>query len=118
MPREHADIEESILKIISAAGGRIRKIWPPNESGEYKFEITGTYRFCENIDNHHRKNHIYFVVDPGRNIYYQKCHDSQCLGYQSMSRPLVSTPSNRLAKRAAIPSQTVCPPGKRRRVEY
>ena len=118
MPPEYADIEDFILDIISAEGERIRNIWSADEHGQYTFEITGTYRFCENLGRHHRKNHIYFVVHPVRNTYYQKCHDVECLDYRSRSQPIFSTPSKGSNKRGATPSNADFFGGKRRRTEY
>lgn len=51
--------------------------------GRYKFEITGSYRYCENIKRHHKKNQIFFIVDPVERTYCQRCHDTECYGFQS-----------------------------------
>ena len=88
MPVQYTDSETYIINIIRPQGGRIRKIWAPDDEGNYQFEITGTYRYCENIRQHHKKNHIYFLVDPIRRTYSQKCHDPDCLDYQSPARTI------------------------------
>jgi hypothetical protein len=82
-PSKYADIEQFIATKVGADGGRIRKTSPPDSQGRYKFEITGSYRYCENIRRHHKKNQIFFIVDPVRKTYIQKCHDSECYGFQS-----------------------------------
>ncbi|GKB96621.1 hypothetical protein Tco_0982758 [Tanacetum coccineum] len=43
-------------------------------------------RFCENIGREHKSNHVMYVVDLQRNVYYQKCYDPDCRGYQSPFR--------------------------------
>lgn len=86
MPAQYQDSELFIVNIIRLEGGRIRKIWAPDEQGRYQLEITGTYRYCENIGRHHKKNHIYFLVDPDQRTYCQKCHDPDCSGFQSITR--------------------------------
>ncbi|KAI4383136.1 hypothetical protein MLD38_009012 [Melastoma candidum] len=43
-------------------------------------------RFCERIGREHKSNHVIYVFDLKRAIYYQKCHDPDCRGYRSPSR--------------------------------
>ncbi|CAF2912442.1 unnamed protein product [Rotaria sp. Silwood2] len=88
LPSEYADIEHFIGQIVESTGGRIRKIRPINEHGIYRFEITGSYRYCENVHRHHKKNHIYFIVNPIERTLYQKCYDPGCQGFRSRSRPI------------------------------
>jgi hypothetical protein len=75
-------------------GARIRKVKPPKPNGRglYRIEITGNYRYCENIKEHHKKNQVYFFVDPVNKVYYQKCHDPDCQGYQSAKQPIYTNP--------------------------
>lgn len=86
MPSKYSTSEQAINDVINSEGGRIRKIWAPDERGRYQIEITGTYRYCENIHRHHRKNNIYFVLDPIRKTYYQKCHDPECVHFRSCTK--------------------------------
>jgi hypothetical protein len=83
MPPEYADIEEFITTMLAAFNGRIRKVRPLESRGMYRIEITGNYRYCENIKAQHKKNNVYFLVDPVKKIYYQKCYDPDCQGFQS-----------------------------------
>ncbi len=83
LPSEYADIEQFIAAKVGTVGGRIRKILPPDSQGRYRFEITGSYRYCENIQRHHKKNQIFFLVDPVKKTYIQKCYDFDCYGFQS-----------------------------------
>jgi hypothetical protein len=106
MPFRYADSEQAIIDIINSEGGRIRKIWAPDEQGRYQFEITGTYRYCENIRLHHRKNHVYFIVDPIHKTYYQKCHDPQCFGFQSAIKKLSTNEKHTPMKRREPVSST------------
>ena len=83
-PPEYADIEEFFATMVGAFGARIRKIRPPRDTrGIYRVEIVGDYRYCNNIQQHHKKNQVYFLVDPKKKIYYQKCYDPECQGFQS-----------------------------------
>jgi hypothetical protein len=88
MPPEYADIEEYIATMVTAFGGRIRKVRPPDKYGRYRMEITGNYRYCDNIKAHHKKNQVYFLVDPIKKVYYQKCHDPDCQGFQTAGKPI------------------------------
>jgi hypothetical protein len=94
LPDEYADIEQFITTKVEAFGGRIRKILPLNSQGRYKFEICGSYRYCENIKRHHKKNQIYFIVDPIKKTYVQKCHDSECYGFQSPLQYINNDPNS------------------------
>lgn len=96
LPDEYANIEQFISAKVEASGGRIRKIYPLSLQGQYKFEIGGSYRYCENIRRHHKKNSIYFIVNIVTKTYIQKCHDPQCYGFQSaMKRIGGNEPTNR-----------------------
>ncbi|CAF1656448.1 unnamed protein product [Didymodactylos carnosus] len=94
LPPEYADIEKFIAEMVGATGGRIRKIRPLDQRGTYRFEITGTYRYCENIHRQHKKNQIYFIIDPIKRIYYQKCYDPDCQGFRSRSRTIIDGHTN------------------------
>ncbi|CAF2523960.1 unnamed protein product [Rotaria sp. Silwood2] len=83
LPNQCADIKNFIATKVGAFDGRIRKISPPDSKGRYKFDITGSYRYCENVKRHHKKNQIYFIVDPIKGTYFQKCYDPECYGFQS-----------------------------------
>ncbi|XP_070016280.1 uncharacterized protein [Nicotiana sylvestris] len=45
-------------------------------------------RYCERIGRQHKSNHVIYVVDLRRAVYYQKCHDPDCRGYRSPLRPV------------------------------
>ena len=74
--------------MISGFGGRIRKVRPLDENGKYRLEITGNYRYCENVKRHHKANQIYFLVNPLEKTYYQKCYDPECHHFQSAKRKI------------------------------
>ncbi len=86
LPSEYADIEQFINQLVRSADGRIRKIRPLNKYGTYRFEITGSYRYCENIHRNHSDNQIYFIVDPIKRTFFQKCYDPDCQHFRSQSR--------------------------------
>lgn len=85
---EYSYIEQYISDLVGASGGRIRKIWPGDVDGLYKFEFCGGYRYCENIKAHHQKRTVYFMVDPKNKTYYQMCYDSQCTGFRSATKKI------------------------------
>ncbi|CAF1518500.1 unnamed protein product [Rotaria sordida] len=92
MPAEYADIERFISNMVESFSGRIRKIRPPLDArGKYRIEITGNYRYCDNIQRHHKKNQVYFLVDPINRVYYQRCHDRDCQGFQSAKHKIPTT---------------------------
>ncbi|CAF1218438.1 unnamed protein product [Rotaria magnacalcarata] len=92
-PDEYADIEEFITNKVKEFNGRIRKIWPLDSRGNYKVDIGGSYRYCENIQRDHKKNGIYFIVNPIKKTYFQKCHDLQCYGFQSAIKYITKDPT-------------------------
>jgi len=92
LPDEYVDIEQFITTKVGAFGGRIRKIWPPDLQGRYTFEISGSYRYCENVQRNHKQNKIYFIVDPIKKTYIQKCHDSECYRFQSTLKHIDNDP--------------------------
>ena len=88
LPAQYADIEQYISATVGAVGGQIRKIIALSSPGRYKIEIGGSYRYCEKIRRHHKKNQIYFIVDAIRKTYVQRCHDPQCYGFQSTRKQI------------------------------
>lgn len=46
------------------------------------------YRWCGNIQRHHKSNGVYFVVDLQHGYMYQKCYDPECRAYRSPCRAL------------------------------
>ncbi len=87
MPPEYADLEQFFVTMLGVSG-RIRKVRPPNARGIYRIEIGGNYRYCENIKAQHKKNQVYFLVDPIQKVYYQKCYDPDCQGFQSAKQKI------------------------------
>ncbi|KAG2280748.1 hypothetical protein Bca52824_051968 [Brassica carinata] len=45
-------------------------------------------RYCERIGREHKSNHVMYIVDIRRGIYYQKCYDPDCRDYRSPIRPV------------------------------
>ncbi len=89
LPIEYAGIELFIVNLVGIFGGRIKNICMPDVLGRYKIEITGSYRYCENIKKHHKKSQIYFLVDPIKKIFYQKCYHKTCLGFRSSKKKII-----------------------------
>jgi hypothetical protein len=90
MPPEYADIEAFFVTLIGAYDGRIRKVRPPGQYRTFRLEITGNYRYCDNIKRHHLKNQIYFLVDTTRRSYTQRCYDPECDGFQSAKKSILT----------------------------
>ncbi|CAF1610423.1 unnamed protein product [Adineta ricciae] len=88
MPENYAHIEQFINNMVMPDGGRIRKIHSPKSDGTYKIEITGKYRYCENVRRHHKNNRVYSLVDTVNNVYYQKCYDPDCHNFRSAAHRL------------------------------
>lgn len=68
---------QNIVKKSTTKPGYIRcwSYFPSSETLLYNIE---NYRYCENINRHHKSNHIMFIADLKEGIYYQKCYDSEC----------------------------------------
>ena len=93
LPIEYADIQDYIGHIVGSFGGRIRKVRAPTgQQRMYRVEITGDYHYCDNVKRHHKTNGIYFLVDPIRRVYYQRCYDPHCAGFQSAMQH-INTPT-------------------------
>lgn len=79
----YTDIERFISDKVGSVGGRIRKISFWGTEGKYKFEICGSYRYCDNVRQHHKENEIFFIVNPVNRSYVQRCNDPDCCEFQS-----------------------------------
>jgi hypothetical protein len=62
------------------------------------------YVDCENVHQHHRKNHIYFIVDPIKKTYCQKCHDPQCFDFESVVRIMSTNQAHAPVRRRPLSS--------------
>ncbi|XP_071447756.1 DNA-directed primase/polymerase protein-like [Hetaerina americana] len=84
----HCVLEKFVTELISPCG-RIRKrtVTSTPKGQRIQFDIQD-YRFCAKVGRHHRSNNIYIVLDGSRGTWYQKCHDPDCIGFQSVERQL------------------------------
>lgn len=82
-------LDEFILSVASVGNipGKIHSWYLYSESGFMVYNMTKN-RYCERIGRHHKSNNVMYVVDLRRQVYYQKCHDPDCKGYRSCSRPI------------------------------
>ena len=48
------------------------------------YEIAGSYRYCHNIERHHKSNNVKFIVDIQHGSYFQMCHDENCKEFRYM----------------------------------
>ncbi|KAL0304331.1 UNVERIFIED_CONTAM: DNA-directed primase/polymerase protein [Sesamum radiatum] len=67
--------------------GKIRSWYWFSEYGLMVYSMSRN-RYCERIGREHKSNHVIYVVDLRRAVYYQKCHDPDCQGYRSPLRPV------------------------------
>ena len=88
LPEQYSDIEQFFVDLIKSHGGHIRKGRFDEHKNVFNIEISGGYRYCDNIQRHHQHNQIYFVVNPNRMIYFQRCHDPNCRGFQSAAKSI------------------------------
>uniref|UniRef100_A0A5S6R0Z4 DNA-directed primase/polymerase protein n=1 Tax=Trichuris muris TaxID=70415 RepID=A0A5S6R0Z4_TRIMR len=81
------------------ADARIRR-WVHAASAGLLILDIANYRYCHRIAREHKSNHIMYVVDLRRHLFYQKCHDQECkaVDYRSNDFPL---PSGLLERKCA-----------------
>ncbi|XP_042481034.1 DNA-directed primase/polymerase protein [Macadamia integrifolia] len=79
---------ESIASIGNVSG-RIRSWYWFSEYGLMVYNMLRN-RYCERIGRQHKSNHVMYIVDLRRAVYYQKCFDPDCKGYRSPLRPIPS----------------------------
>ncbi|CAK9176919.1 unnamed protein product [Ilex paraguariensis] len=77
---------ESVASIGNVPG-KIRSWFWLSEYGLMVYSMSRN-RYCERIGRQHKSNHVIYVVDLRRAVYYQKCHDPDCRGYRSPLRPI------------------------------
>ncbi|XP_062149691.1 uncharacterized protein LOC133858274 [Alnus glutinosa] len=77
---------ESIASIGTVLG-KIRSLYWFSEYGLIVYSMSRN-RYCERIGRQHKSNHVMYIVDLRRAVYYQKCHDPDCRGYRSPLRPI------------------------------
>ncbi|KAL8049581.1 hypothetical protein ABFX02_06G028500 [Erythranthe guttata] len=84
---------DAFVEAIASKGnvsGKIRSWYWFSEYGLMVYSMSRS-RYCERIGREHKSNHVIYVVDLRRSVYYQKCHDPDCRGYRS---PLRSVPDD------------------------
>ncbi|CAH9110259.1 unnamed protein product [Cuscuta europaea] len=81
---------DSFIVYIASIGsvpGKIRSWYWFSEYGLMVYSMSKN-RYCERIQREHKSNHVMYVVDLRRGVYYQKCYDPDCRGYRSPLRPV------------------------------
>ncbi|KAK9292255.1 hypothetical protein L1049_020219 [Liquidambar formosana] len=81
------------IATIGNVSGKIRSWYWFSEYGLMVYSMSRN-RYCERIGRQHKSNHVMYVVDLRRAVYYQKCHDPDCRGYRS---PLHAIPRDAIA---------------------
>ncbi|GLT31228.1 hypothetical protein SLA2020_059780 [Shorea laevis] len=81
---------EKFIESIASTGNVPGKIRCWYWFSEYELIIysMSRNRYCERIGREHKSNHVMYVVDLRRAIFYQKCYDPDCKGYRSPFRPV------------------------------
>ena len=87
-PKKYADIERFIADKVGTSNGQIESIWSADIRGRYRVEVTDSYRYCKNVRKHHKNDSIYFLVNPVKRIYYQKCYHRRCHGFRSARKTI------------------------------
>ncbi|XP_040367333.1 DNA-directed primase/polymerase protein isoform X6 [Rosa chinensis] len=72
---------------IGNVSGKIRSWYWFSEFGLMVYSMSRN-RYCERIGRQHKSNHVIYIADLRKGVYYQKCHDPDCRGYRSPSRPI------------------------------
>ena len=67
--------------------GVVRRWMYFNSSSMMLYDIDKNH-FCEHVNRPHKSNHIYFIVDMKHGVFYQKCHDPDCVDFKSKEREL------------------------------
>ncbi|KAI6653757.1 DNA-directed primase/polymerase protein [Oopsacas minuta] len=67
--------------------GKIRRVTYLSESKLVIYDIIG-YRYCENIQRHHKSNNIMLLANIEKMTYYQKCYDPECKRAQFRSNEM------------------------------
>jgi len=95
-PSPYLEIDQFIRTLIidreNCIFGTIR-CWKltSGDNSYLTYEISGGYRYCQNIRRHHKSNNIYFVVNLLTDRYCQRCHDSECYGSKTIYEQLPSS---------------------------
>ncbi|KAG5558671.1 hypothetical protein RHGRI_008579 [Rhododendron griersonianum] len=91
------DVFVESIATIGNVSGKIRSWYWFSEYGMMVYSMSRN-RYCERIGREHKSNHVIYIVDLRKAVYYQKCHDPDCRGYRSPSRPI---------HKDAIPDDTI-----------
>lgn len=81
---------DMFIESIASSGnvsGKVRSWYWFSEYGLMVYNMSRN-RYCERIGREHKSNHVMYVIDIKRAVYYQKCHDPDCRGYRSPLRPV------------------------------
>ncbi|KAM4076278.1 hypothetical protein ACJW30_12G050900 [Castanea mollissima] len=81
---------DKFVEFIASIGnvsGKIQSWFWFSEYGLMVYSMSRN-RYCERIGRQHKSNHVMYIVDLRRAVYYQKCHDPDCRGYRSPLRPI------------------------------
>ncbi|GLU21152.1 hypothetical protein SLE2022_373110 [Rubroshorea leprosula] len=81
---------EKFIESVASTGNVPGKIRCWYWFSAYELIIYGMSRnrYCEQIGREHKSNHVMYVVDLRRAIFYQKCYDPDCKGYRSPFCPV------------------------------
>ncbi|XP_049365520.1 uncharacterized protein LOC125830381 isoform X1 [Solanum verrucosum] len=86
-PFPYLDVFVESVASIGNIPGKIRSWYWFSEYALMVYSMSRN-RFCERIGRQHKSNHVMYVVDLQRGVYYQKCYDPDCRGYRSPLRPV------------------------------
>lgn len=76
-------VDEYVLSIVEPHGGGIYGVTIMAESDTVMYAIKGGYKYCANVDRHHKSNNVILIADLASRRMYQKCFDPDCRGFRS-----------------------------------
>lgn len=79
------EVDDFVVSLVNdletGRTGYVRK-WTQNGSF-LTYDIAGSFRYCHNVERHHKSNNIRYVVDIQNGHYFQMCHDENCRDFRS-----------------------------------
>ncbi|KAK9145982.1 hypothetical protein Sjap_005885 [Stephania japonica] len=96
---------DKFVETVASTGsisGKIRSWYWFSEEGLMIYSMSRN-RYCERIGREHKSNHVMYIIDFRRGVYYQKCYDPDCKGYRS---PFREIPSDAIPDTLALSNST------------
>jgi len=81
------EIDDFVLSLVNELEtGRTGYIRKCSTNGPFlNYDIAGSFKYCHNVERHHKSNNIRWVVDIEKGHYFQMCYDQNCKDFRSNS---------------------------------